>query len=90
MRVVCVFRENSEHGREVQEWVEMFERRTGKEIELVDPDSRDGADFCIAHNVVEYPTFLALGDDGRTLDEWRGKMLPRIDEVSYYAKEKMR
>ena len=88
MRVVCVYRENSEHGREVTEWLETFDRRIQKEVEIVDPDSVYGGDFVSAYDVVEYPTFLALDDNGAVLDQWRGTPLPRIDEVSYYAAEK--
>lgn len=88
MRVVCVYREDSEYGREVSEWLETFVRRVGKEIEVVDPDSIAGGEFARSYDVVEYPTILALDDFGAQLDIWRGLPLPRIDEVSYYASEK--
>ena len=88
MRVVCIWREREDYSREVEEWLEIFDRRVGKEIESIDPDSRAGADFVTMYDVVEYPTILALGDDGKVLETWRGKALPRIDEVSYYAAEK--
>lgn len=85
MRVVCIWRRESDYGRMVEEWIREFERRTGEEMESIDPDTRDGESLCRAYDVVEYPTILAIGEDGRMLDSWRGKNLPRFDEVSYWA-----
>lgn len=81
-----MWRERSDYGRTVEEWITMFERQTGKEIESLDPDSKEGESFCRAYDVVEYPTILALGDDGSVLATWRGTMLPLFDEVSYWVR----
>ena len=69
----------------VEEWLTEFERRTGVEIESLDPDSREGESLCRAYDVVEYPTILALNDDGGVLALWRGQMLPTFDEVNYWV-----
>ncbi|PID29602.1 hypothetical protein CR983_03785 [Candidatus Saccharibacteria bacterium] len=85
MRAVVVYKEHSDHAREVTQYLDDFHRQTGKEIEQVDPDTRDGAAFCQVYDIVEYPTIIALDDDGRLLQQWRGTPLPLIDEVSYYV-----
>ena len=85
MRVVIVYKYESDHAREVLDYLRDFERQTGREIETIDPEDRLGADFCRAYDVVEYPTVLALSDDGRIQQMWRGRPLPTISEVSYYA-----
>ena len=85
MRIVCVWRRESDYGRSMEEWLTEFERRTGTEIETIDPDSRDGAGFCRAYDIVEYPTLVALDNDGSVLEIWRGQMLPTFDEVNYWA-----
>lgn len=85
MRVACVWRRESDYGRMVEEWLTEFERRTGTEIENIDPDTRDGAGFCRAYDIVEYPTLIALNDDGGVLAVWRGQMLPTFDEVNYWV-----
>ena len=70
----------------MEEWLTEFEHRTGIEVETIDPDSRDGAAFCGAYDVVEYPTLLAIKDeDGGVLSMWRGQTLPTFDEVLYWA-----
>lgn len=85
MRVVCVWRDRSDYGRTVEEWLTEFERRTGKVVESLDPDTKEGEGFCQAYDVVEYPTLLALSDNGSMLAMWRGRMLPTFDEVSYWV-----
>lgn len=84
MRVVVVYKTESDHAREVFDWLRDFERQTGRQLEQIDPETREGADFCRTYDVVEYPTLLALSDDGRLENFWRGSPLPTISEVSYY------
>lgn len=86
MRTVVIYKEYSDHAREINDYMRDFERQTNKKIEEINPDTREGADFCRAYDVVEYPTIMALDDSGSMLSMWRGKPLPRIDEVSYYAR----
>ena len=85
MRVVMVYREDSEQARAVDDFLREFTRQTGRTIETLDPDTRDGADFCRVYDVVEYPTMIALSDDSHLQSSWRGLPLPTISEVSYYA-----
>lgn len=85
MRVVCVWREGYDYSRTVEEWLREFEHRNNVEVESIDPETREGESFCRAYDVVEYPTILALGDDGAVLAMWRGEMLPTFDEVAYWA-----
>lgn len=85
MRVVCVWRRESDYGRMVEEWIGEFERRSGAEVESVNPDTREGASLCQAYGVVEYPTLMAIDKDGKAVADWRGQMLPRFDEVMYWV-----
>ena len=85
MKVVVVYKRESDHARAVMDWLRDFQRQTGKEIEEVNPDSRDGASFCRTYDIVEYPTFIAVDDEGHIQNVWRGVMLPTISEVSYYV-----
>lgn len=82
MRVVCVFRDNQDYSRSVTEWLENIRRQTGRELEIIDPDTNPG--FCEAYDVVEYPTIMALGNNGEVHASWRGKNLPLINEVLFY------
>ena len=51
------------------------------------PDEPEGESLCRAYDIVEYPTILAMDGQGKMLQMWRGRDLPRIDDVSYYLLE---
>lgn len=85
MRVVLVYREESEHRQAVESFLRDFERQTGNAIETMNPDTREGQAFLEVYDIVEYPTMIALSDDGKLQAVWRGLPLPTISEVSYYA-----
>lgn len=85
MRVVVIYKDASDHAREVYDYLRDFERTTGHSLETMDPDSREGMSFCSAYDIVEYPTIIALASDGSLQNMWRGTPLPTISEVSYYV-----
>ena len=86
MKVVVLYRPNSEHARKVEEFVHNLERTHGtRRVELVSLDTRDGSSTASLYDVVQYPAILALRDDGQILREWEGDMLPLTNEVAYYA-----
>ena len=82
MRVVCIYRDNQDYTRSVEEWLENIRRQTGKEIETMNPDENPG--FCETYDVVEYPTILAIGDRGDVRASWRGRDLPLMNDVLFY------
>ncbi|MDO4527122.1 MAG: hypothetical protein Q4B87_03475 [Candidatus Saccharibacteria bacterium] len=82
MRIVCVYKEGYDYSRTVSDWMEDYYRRTGREVEVINPD--EATDFCEAYDIVEYPTIMALGTNGEALNVWRGLPLPLFDEVMYY------
>lgn len=88
MKVLYIGRDNTDYAREVTDWLRDFERQSSRKIELLDPDTIEGEMFARAHDIVEYPTLVAVDGMGKELARWQGTPLPRIDEVSYYAEEK--
>lgn len=85
MRVVVVTKDQTDYARSVEEYLTEFHRRTGRELEVIDPDTAAGISFCTAYDIVEYPTIVALSDDGIMQQQWRGTILPTISEVTYYV-----
>ncbi len=85
MRVVIVTKENTDYARQVQEFLGNFTRQTGRSLEVINPESLDGDSFCRTYDIVEYPTIIALSNDGQVQNMWSGTTLPTIGEVSYYA-----
>ncbi len=87
MKLLVLYRPNSEHATEVELYVRDFERgyEAGKRVELISLDSRDGAATASMYDIVSYPAILALADDGSVLSVWQGKPLPLMSEVAGYA-----
>lgn len=87
MRVVVVYKDDQDYSRLVDSFMRDFERQTGRTLEVLDPESTDGELFCRAYDIVEYPTIIALSNDGQLQNMWRGAILPTISEVSYYVSQ---
>ena len=85
MRTIIIYKDNSEHARAVIEFLREFKARTGKEPDTLEPESREGIMFCETYGIVQYPTVIALDDQGRMLNQWTGLPLPTISEISYYT-----
>lgn len=85
MKTYIIYKIESDHARKVIDYMSDFERQTGRKIETIDPESRDGADFCRTYDIVEYPTIIALDSYGSVQNTWRGTNFPTISELSYYA-----
>ena len=86
MRVVVLWREERDYSRQVIDWLHDFEHQTGRTIESVDPDTRDGIELAKAYDILEFPAFLALNDDGSVAQVWKGAgmNMPRVDDINYY------
>lgn len=85
MKVTVIYKDESDHAREVTDYLRDFKRQTGHDLETLNPDTPDGASFCRTYDIVEYPSLVALSDDGVLQNLWRGRPLPTISEVSYYV-----
>lgn len=85
MKVVVVYKQQTDYARQVEEYIADFKRQTGRDLETLNPESPDGISFCGAYDILEYPTLVALSDDGQMQHQWRGVPLPTISEVSFYA-----
>lgn len=85
MKTIVVYKEETDYAREVIDYLRDFKRQTGHDLATMNPDTPEGADFCRSYDIVEYPSIVALSDDGILQNLWRGTPLPTISEVSYYV-----
>ena len=85
MRVVVLYKEQTDYARQVLDYMRDFEHQTGKKLETLDPESREGVGFCQTYDILQFPTMLALSESGQLQNSWKGLPLPTISEVSYYA-----
>jgi hypothetical protein len=86
MKVLILYRPNSEHGRVIEDFIRDYKNRheEGK-LEVLDIDSRDGSATASLYGIIQYPAILALRNDGSLLKYWEGTTLPMMDEVAYYT-----
>lgn len=84
MKVIMLYRPNSDHETRVESYVRDYNRRTGKDIDLVNVNTREGDATAQLYDVMRYPALIATQDNGGFLKAWQDEMLPLIDEVSYY------
>jgi hypothetical protein len=85
MRVVVVTKEETDYARQVRDYLRDFKSQTGRDLETIDPESRDGVGFCRTYDIMRFPTIIALSDEGQMQQMWVGLPLPTISEVSYYV-----
>lgn len=86
MKVLVLYRPNSEHGRIVEDFIHDYQaRQHGGKIEIVNIDSREGMAMASLYDIVEYPAILVLRIDGGIIRAWQGQALPLMSEVAAYA-----
>jgi hypothetical protein len=86
MRLLILYRPNSEHGRIIEEFIHNYENRYHNSgLEVQDIDSREGIATATLYDVMDYPAILALQTDGAVQKVWQGSELPLLDEVASYA-----
>jgi len=86
MKLLILYRPDSEHSRAVDEFSHEFERNhAGKKVELMSLNTREGAALASLYDITRYPAILATTDDGQLLQNWQGDQLPLMNEVAAYA-----
>lgn len=86
MKVVVIYKDNTDYAREVTDYLRDFKQQTGHDLEILDPESPDGVDFCRTYDILRFPSLIAISDEGQMQNIWQGTPLPTISEVSYYVK----
>jgi hypothetical protein len=86
MKVLILYRPDSEHGRIVEEFIREFQvRHSSNHLEVINIDSRDGIATATLYDIVQYPAILVLQNDGAVQKIWMGEQMPLMDEVASYA-----
>lgn len=81
---MVLYRPDSEFARMVEEYSHDFKRTKGYDLELVDLNTRSGADLARLYDVMEYPSVLVTRDDGQLMKSWQGQQMPLMSEVAAY------
>jgi hypothetical protein len=89
MKLLVLYRPNSEHARLVEQFLRDFERQGHKgtaRVDVMDLNTREGAAMAAVYDIVQYPGMLATTDDGQLVHAWQGELLPTMNEISGYLR----
>ena len=85
MKIIILYRPNSEFARPVEEFAHDIERQQNVTPELISIDTREGANMAVTYDITDYPAILATRESGEMLQMWIGPTLPLMNEVAAYA-----
>jgi hypothetical protein len=85
MKVIVLYRPDSEHARVVEEYVRDFQQRHSTKLEIINIDTREGSATASLYDIMQYPAFLVVQNDGYVQKMWSGLDLPLMDEIVAYA-----
>lgn len=85
MKIVILYRPDSEFARPVEEFAHDIERQQNVKPELMSIDTREGAFMAETYDITDYPAILATRESGEVLQLWVGPQLPLMNEVAAYA-----
>lgn len=87
MKVVILYRPNSEHGRLIEEFIHEYQaRHEVGHLDVINIDTREGSALASLYDVMQYPAIMVLQGDGFVQKIWQGDQLPLIQEVASYAR----
>lgn len=89
MRIIVLYRPQSEHARVVEEYIRDFQRfHPGEKLETFNVDGIEGSKTAQLYGVMEYPAIIATGNDGKMQQMWSGAdKLPLMNDLAYYAQQ---
>jgi hypothetical protein len=86
MRIIVLYRPDSEHARATEDFMRDYQLRYGPtKFEIQNIDASDGGATASLYDIQQYPAILALREDGQLLHSWEGGEMPLMDEIAGYA-----
>ena len=87
MKVVVLYRPNSEYARAVEDFLRGLREVHNldeRHLKVLDYDSRDGSALASIYDIMTQPAILVTNDDGGYIKHWEGSKLPLQEEVTGY------
>ena len=88
MKILVLYRPNSEYARKVEEFLRDLEREHDideKSLKVVDVDSRDGIALASMYDVMSTPAIIVTDDVGSYIKSWIGEELPLMRDIAAYT-----
>ena len=84
MKAFFIYHPQSEHARQVEEYVHNFSQVDSHTIGLQSLETKEGAETAKLYDIVSYPALLIVDDRAQLLKVWQGDQLPLMNEVAGY------
>lgn len=83
MKMIIIYRPDSEHSRSVEDFINEFERsyNGGLELEVKNIDTSEGGSLARLYDIVSYPGYLVVDNQGSPIRIWQGGERPILSEV---------
>ena len=86
MKIIILYHPQSDHSRIIEEYVHEFVARSPEvSLEAISVDTRSGANMAQTYDVVQYPSMLAVRENGELAQAWQGLPMPLMNEVAFFA-----
>jgi hypothetical protein len=86
MKVVMLYRPNSEQARQVEEYARDIERQQNVQPQLLDVDSPEGGAMMTLYGIMSHPAVVVTREDGELIQYWANDQLPLMQEVAAFAR----
>lgn len=86
MKVMILYRPNSEQARLVEEYVRDIDRQQNVQIQLVDVDTPAGRTMMTLYDITRHPALVVSREDGQLVQLWVDEQLPLMQEVAAAAR----
>lgn len=86
MKVVILYRPNSEQARIAEEFAHDIGRQQNVQPQLVDIDTPEGSALQSLYDITSYPAVIVTREDGQLIQLWTGVPLPLMQEVAAFAR----
>ena len=88
MKILVLYRPNSEHARKVEEFLHDLQRQHDidqRNLQIIDVDSRDGMTTASIYDIMTSPAVVVTDNVGSYIQSWVGGDLPLMQDVAAYA-----
>ncbi|QQS17869.1 hypothetical protein IPL68_04375 [Candidatus Saccharibacteria bacterium] len=88
MKVIVLYRPNSEHARLVERFLHDLRHQhdvNQSSIQMLDIDSREGISLASIYDIVDSPAIVVTDNAGGYVQSWIGSELPLMRDVAAYS-----
>jgi hypothetical protein len=82
MKLVILYRPNSEHATLVESFSErLLSAMPEASVDNIDIDNPEGISLLETYGIMQFPALLVIADNGSMINSWLGDLLPPVELV---------